>query len=111
MSDSARARASSCAESPHLHLNFELFAPVETPTETLCRNGLPGVEQNGICCEAECGTCGGAGCAGRPGGSVRWCLLIVPSLALCYAPLANEAVLFVPDLKRRLKVRRHPRPN
>ena len=41
--------------------------------------------------------------------SRRFGALVSPhcsSLALCYAPLANEAVLFVPDLKRRLKVRR-----
>ena len=69
------------------------------------------MERNGICCEAECGTCGGAGCAGRPGGSVRWCLLVVLSLALCYhATLANDAVLFVPGLKKRGKCRRDPGP-
>jgi len=92
-------------------LSFWTPAPLETPTETICSNGLLGVERNGICCEAECGTCGGAGCAGRPGGSVRWCLLVVLSLALCYhATLANDAVLFVPGLKKRGKCRRDPGP-
>ncbi|CAN0489811.1 unnamed protein product, partial [Scytosiphon promiscuus] len=40
-----------------------------------CSNGLPGVQFGDVCCDASCGTCGGAGCGSRPGGSVRWCLL------------------------------------
>ena len=37
----------------------------------ICSNEVPGVERNGICCEAQCGTCGGLGCGRRPGGPVR----------------------------------------
>ncbi|CAN0510195.1 unnamed protein product, partial [Scytosiphon promiscuus] len=36
----------------------------------VCSNGLPGVQSDDICCDSSCGTCGGAGCAARPGGSV-----------------------------------------
>ncbi|CAN0464048.1 unnamed protein product, partial [Scytosiphon promiscuus] len=43
--------------------------------EGQCSNGLTGVQNEDICCEAECGTCGGNGCSKRPGGSVRWCML------------------------------------
>lgn len=36
-----------------------------------CSNGLPGIQNENVCCELACGTCGGAGCATRPGGAVR----------------------------------------
>ena len=39
--------------------------------ETLCSNGVLGVERDGICCDARCGTCGGRGCSSRPGSTVR----------------------------------------
>ncbi|CAN0521612.1 unnamed protein product, partial [Scytosiphon promiscuus] len=35
-----------------------------------CSNGVFGIEEDGVCCEARCGTCGGFGCSLRPGGSV-----------------------------------------
>ncbi|CAN0146640.1 unnamed protein product, partial [Laminaria digitata] len=38
-----------------------------------CSNGVPGVENNGACCEAQCGTCGGADCGQRPGGKSGCC--------------------------------------
>ena len=31
----------------------------------VCSNGLAGVETADVCCVAECGTCGGAGCGRR----------------------------------------------
>ena len=31
----------------------------------MCSNGLDGVETSGVCCVAECGTCGGSGCGSR----------------------------------------------
>ena len=43
--------------------------------EAQCSNGLVGVQNGDACCDADCGTCGGSGCAGRPGGNVIWCLL------------------------------------
>ena len=52
---------------PHLRLRHSLL---DVP-EMLCSNGVPGVEEDGICCKAQCGTCGGSGCGGRPGGPVR----------------------------------------
>ncbi|CAN0456201.1 unnamed protein product, partial [Laminaria digitata] len=34
-----------------------------------CSNDLAGVDNgDDICCEAQCGTCGGSGCRHRPGG-------------------------------------------
>ena len=38
-----------------------------------CSNGIPGVQSGDICCSAECGTCGGTGCSGRPGGGEECC--------------------------------------
>ncbi|CAM9923420.1 unnamed protein product, partial [Laminaria digitata] len=39
-----------------------------------CSNGLTGVDDgDDICCELQCGTCGGSGCRNRPGGTVRGC--------------------------------------
>ena len=35
-----------------------------------CTKGLDGVQNADVCCDAACGTCGGSGCAGRPGGGV-----------------------------------------
>ncbi|WP_438015418.1 hypothetical protein WMF18_31720 [Sorangium sp. So ce315] len=32
-----------------------------------------GVQSGSVCCKASCGTCGGAGCSGRPGGSNACC--------------------------------------
>ena len=75
--DRIRARAmSACALSPHLHCRFELLALLGNTTEKKCSNLLIGVENTAgdVCCEEQCGTCGGRGCAMRPGGSVRWCL-------------------------------------
>ncbi|CAN0483517.1 unnamed protein product, partial [Scytosiphon promiscuus] len=47
--------------------------PMPTPTPTVipvstCSNGFPGFGNGPICCESQCGTCGGSGCSGRPGG-------------------------------------------
>eukprot|EP00904_Undaria_pinnatifida_P005826 jgi/Undpi1/2373/HiC_scaffold_13.g05756.m3 len=42
-----------------------------------CANGLEGVQQNDICCAAECGTCGGVGCSQRPGGQDLCCTTLI----------------------------------
>ncbi|CAN0456210.1 unnamed protein product, partial [Scytosiphon promiscuus] len=34
-----------------------------------CSNGLAGLQNGNVCCDLDCGTCGGAGCATRPGGA------------------------------------------
>ena len=101
-----RFRTSSCfdllgAVSPYLNGCCELFALLDNPTAVFCSNSLPGLEANGVCCEAQCGECGGPGCSSRPGGRVRWCLVgFVSCLALCYhSSLAKHAVLFFPDLE------------
>ncbi|CAN0462973.1 unnamed protein product, partial [Scytosiphon promiscuus] len=40
-----------------------------------CSNGIPGVEyEDNVCCEAQCGTCGGDGCETRPGGEDACCV-------------------------------------
>ena len=97
-----RFRTSSCfdrcgAVSMHLHCRFELLAPLDNPTGVVCSNGLPGVEANGVCCEAQCGECGGPGCGGRPGGPVRCCICHFRLLPLPFISLAafNEACSFV----------------
>ena len=32
-----------------------------------------GIEDGGVCCASSCGTCGGSGCSGRPGGAKACC--------------------------------------
>ena len=34
-------------------------------TADTCSNGITGVEESGVCCVLECGTCGGRGCGSR----------------------------------------------
>ncbi|CAM9812879.1 unnamed protein product, partial [Ectocarpus fasciculatus] len=47
----------------------EPTAPVAEPTATdVCSNGIPGIQTGNACCLAECGTCGGRGCAEFGGG-------------------------------------------
>lgn len=59
-----------------------------------CSNGIPGIEgmnANGIgCCDTACGSCGGLGCHGFPGGSQKCC--IDPILASGRACDAEGAV-------------------
>ncbi|CAN0485554.1 unnamed protein product, partial [Scytosiphon promiscuus] len=43
--------------------------------EETCGNGVAGSQSDEVCCAPGCGTCGGAGCGSRPGGSVSWCML------------------------------------
>ena len=79
-----RLRTSSCfdrcaAVSLHFHGRFELLPPLDNPPGVVGSNGLPGVEANGVCCEAQCEQCGGPGCSLRPGGPVRWCLAVFVS--------------------------------
>ncbi|CAN0427966.1 unnamed protein product, partial [Scytosiphon promiscuus] len=39
-----------------------------------CSNGLPGLQfEDSVCCELQCGTCGGVGCDDRPGGGSACC--------------------------------------
>ncbi|CAM9240943.1 unnamed protein product, partial [Ectocarpus sp. 12 AP-2014] len=45
----------------------EPVAPVTEPTD-VCSNGIPGVQSGVSCCLAECGGCGGSGCAELGGG-------------------------------------------
>lgn len=61
---------------PHLTSDSFLFLPslhvyhlVETGG-SVCSNDVVGVESDGVCCDIGCGTCGGSGCAKRPGGGV-----------------------------------------
>ena len=76
-----------------------------------CSNGLVGVEDDDglVCCEAQCGRCGGSQCGGLPGGPVSWCLAIFVSYLSYHVPLANLEVLFVVGLENR-ESSRVPRP-
>ncbi|CAN0492872.1 unnamed protein product, partial [Scytosiphon promiscuus] len=38
-----------------------------------CSNGLLGVQKDDICCDPDCGTCGGSSCGQQTGGAVSWC--------------------------------------
>ncbi|CAM9755937.1 unnamed protein product, partial [Ectocarpus sp. 8 AP-2014] len=48
----------------------EPTAPVTEPTAPadVCSNGIPGIQSGNACCLAECGGCGGSGCAQLGGG-------------------------------------------
>ncbi|CAM9578421.1 unnamed protein product [Ectocarpus sp. 12 AP-2014] len=48
----------------------EPTAPVAEPTAPVdvCSNGIPGIQTGNACCLAECGGCGGTGCAQLGGG-------------------------------------------
>ncbi|CAN0300536.1 unnamed protein product, partial [Laminaria digitata] len=64
--------------------------------ELLCSNGLPGVESatNPVCCESECGTCGGRGCGGRPGGADACCVgSITDSGMMCNVTMAAPCIV------------------
>ena len=87
--------------SSHLRCRLELLAPLDDPTEMVCSNGLIGVEDedDGVCCEAQCGTCGGRGCAGRPGGRARWFLpLFVLSSGIAHLSRSIK-FMFVRDVE------------
>ena len=98
-----RGHASSC-----LVLSLRICTSRETPTEMLCSNGVPGVQRDRFCCEAQCGTCGGSGCRGRPGGSVRCVLSYFVCCSLFSRAFVNHADLFVTDPHKRGKSRGHP---
>ncbi|CAM9620047.1 unnamed protein product [Ectocarpus fasciculatus] len=42
--------------------------PVSEPAGDVCSNGIPGIQSDNSCCLAECGACGGSGCAEFGGG-------------------------------------------
>ena len=44
-------------------------APCVIPEEPVC----DGILNGDVCCAASCGTCGGSGCGGRPGGAASCC--------------------------------------
>ncbi|CAM9986910.1 unnamed protein product [Ectocarpus sp. 6 AP-2014] len=48
-------------------------APVDEPTTGFGCSGDAGIQQEDICCEASCGTCGGVGCSGRGNGQDSCC--------------------------------------
>lgn len=54
-------------------LGLVALASVHISTGQTCSNGLPGIQNENVCCELACGTCGGAGCATRPGGAASCC--------------------------------------
>ncbi|CAM9607306.1 unnamed protein product, partial [Laminaria digitata] len=39
-----------------------------------CSNDLAGIESDNVCCEGQCGSCGGNGCGLRPGGVTGCCV-------------------------------------
>ncbi|CAM9838955.1 unnamed protein product [Ectocarpus fasciculatus] len=41
--------------------------------ESVCSNGVPGIEASGVCCEASCGQCGGSGCSSVGNGAGSCC--------------------------------------
>ncbi|CAM9751774.1 unnamed protein product [Ascophyllum nodosum] len=38
-----------------------------------CSNGFPGIQKGDVCCDMECGLCGGVGCSSAPGGADSCC--------------------------------------
>ncbi|CAM9949813.1 unnamed protein product, partial [Scytosiphon promiscuus] len=43
-------------------------APITPTPADVCSNGIPGIQSGSACCLAECGGCGGPGCASLGGG-------------------------------------------
>lgn len=79
-----------------IYCSESLAAPcrIDHEGEAVCTNGLPGVQSNSLCCEAQCGTCGGAGCATRPGGEESCCTRrIRDSGDLCSATSAAPCII------------------
>ena len=95
--------------SPHSHCRFELLALLGNTTEKKCSNLLIGVENTAgdVCCEEQCGTCGGSGCGQRPGGSVRWCLDIFVSCPLVSRAFGESRSFGCPGPWKRGKCSRH----
>ncbi|CAN0512492.1 unnamed protein product, partial [Laminaria digitata] len=56
----------------------------------VCSNDVPGVDANGVCCEAQCETCGGRGCSQRPGGSSGCCSSVIQDSGI-FCSDTNEA--------------------
>ncbi|CAN0033140.1 unnamed protein product, partial [Laminaria digitata] len=55
---------------------------------------LPGVEDNSVCCEAECGTCGGVGCSMKPGGEGYCCSgTILAGGMMCSTTMAAPCIM------------------
>ena len=78
--ESAIARAlNGLVLSPHSHRRIVLIASLDNSTDVFCSNGVVGIQEDDICCAAECGRCGGSRCGQLPGGPVRWCLAIFVS--------------------------------
>lgn len=40
---------------------------VDPALDSVCSNGLVGIEADEVCCELSCGVCGGVGCGNVPG--------------------------------------------
>ncbi|CAN0453313.1 unnamed protein product, partial [Scytosiphon promiscuus] len=59
-----------------------------------CSNGLLGTQSGDVCCDPECGECGGEGCGTRPGGSAGCCVNpIVKSGVMCSASSAAPCII------------------
>ncbi|CAN0463092.1 unnamed protein product, partial [Scytosiphon promiscuus] len=59
-----------------------------------CSNGFPGFENGAICCEFQCGICGGSGCSGRPGGESSCCTSAINmSEVMCSEALAAPCIM------------------
>ena len=77
-----------CNQSRSLNTPKTRSAHLSCP-EGQCSNGLAGVQaaddDRDICCEEQCGTCGGSGCRNRPGGRVRSLLWAFPAFPMPHA--------------------------
>ncbi|CAN0380772.1 unnamed protein product, partial [Scytosiphon promiscuus] len=65
----------------------------------MCDNGISGVQDDDICCDASCGTCGGTGCAKRPGGPDLCCIRRIAEAGM-FCDTTNAAPCIIDGVSR-----------
>ena len=71
----------------------------------MCANGVHSTRTEHLCCDSQCGSCGGAGCEARKGGKARCCATGLTYANLTCAHEAQTACLLpqhASDLRSRL---------
>ncbi|MEL7367944.1 MAG: hypothetical protein AAFN74_03455 [Myxococcota bacterium] len=72
----------------------EAGAPCNIPTTPVC----DGIQSGDICCADSCGTCGGAGCGGRPGGAAACCTSTIRNSQVSCSQSGAPCIMPVPPM-------------
>lgn len=62
---------------PRLRFVVVSCQPDAPGLDSVCSNGLAGIEAHEVCCELSCGLCGGVGCGNVPGLSGDQCCVSI----------------------------------